>query len=281
MDPTQRRLRTIDSTKSARRAKMTEMREWAIGGGLSVIVAGAAMGQDWVESGDALKFPGGSAQQVIGSGPLHRISGLTNTGTDDFVDAYVIELIDAENFYATTSSAWDPDASAAWDTRLFLFTPTGEPLLANDDAPGSVGTQSFVSDPRIFPGDVDPTALPLVNGAIVLVITGYAKDPEDADVFALGSDFGGLFGPDPAAGPFDHWENLHGLVQSGEYTIALQGAAYVSACPADFDGDGDVDTADLLHLLGAWGTPDGDVDGDGDTDTADLLALLAAWGPCE
>ncbi|MDY7110589.1 MAG: hypothetical protein SYC29_18305, partial [Planctomycetota bacterium] len=53
-----------------------------------------------------------------------------------------------------------------------------------------------------------------------------------------------------------------------------------SECPADFDGDGDVDTADLLFLLGAWGTPDGDVDGDGDTDTADVLALLAAWGDC-
>ena len=51
-------------------------------------------------------------------------------------------------------------------------------------------------------------------------------------------------------------------------------------CPADFDGDGDVDTADLLFLLGAWGTPDGDVDGDGDTDTADLLDLLGAWGEC-
>jgi len=51
-------------------------------------------------------------------------------------------------------------------------------------------------------------------------------------------------------------------------------------CPADFDGDGDVDTADLLYLLAAWGTPDGDVDGDNDTDTADLLALLGAWGEC-
>jgi hypothetical protein len=51
-------------------------------------------------------------------------------------------------------------------------------------------------------------------------------------------------------------------------------------CPGDFDQDGDVDTADLLYLLGAWGTPDGDMDGDGDTDTADLLALLAAWGDC-
>ena len=51
-------------------------------------------------------------------------------------------------------------------------------------------------------------------------------------------------------------------------------------CPADFDDDGDVDTADMLFLLAAWGTPDGDVDGDGDTGTADLLALLAAWGEC-
>jgi hypothetical protein len=54
----------------------------------------------------------------------------------------------------------------------------------------------------------------------------------------------------------------------------------VPSCPADLDGDGNVDTADLLLLLAAWGLPDGDVDGDGNTDTADLLALLAAWGAC-
>ncbi|MDY7109657.1 MAG: hypothetical protein SYC29_13565 [Planctomycetota bacterium] len=51
-------------------------------------------------------------------------------------------------------------------------------------------------------------------------------------------------------------------------------------CPADFDDDGNVGTADLLHLLGCWGQPCGDVDGDGNTDTVDLLALLGAWGEC-
>jgi polyhydroxybutyrate depolymerase len=56
-----------------------------------------------------------------------------------------------------------------------------------------------------------------------------------------------------------------------------------AACPADIDGNGTVDTADLLALLAAWG-PCGkcpeDVDGTGTVDTADLLELLAAWGPC-
>jgi parallel beta-helix repeat protein/predicted outer membrane repeat protein len=64
------------------------------------------------------------------------------------------------------------------------------------------------------------------------------------------------------------------LVDMGAYEYQA------SPCPADFDDDGDVDTADLLFLLSAWGTGDGDVDGDGDTDTADLLALLSAWGDC-
>jgi hypothetical protein len=57
------------------------------------------------------------------------------------------------------------------------------------------------------------------------------------------------------------------------------------AHPIDIDGDGDVDTADLLALLAAWGDcpepPEGcpaDFDGDGDVDTADLLTMLANWG---
>jgi hypothetical protein len=49
----------------------------------------------------------------------------------------------------------------------------------------------------------------------------------------------------------------------------------------DIDGDGDVDTADLLALLAAWGPCENcpeDLDGNGVVDTADLLTLLANWG---
>lgn len=51
------------------------------------------------------------------------------------------------------------------------------------------------------------------------------------------------------------------------------------ALPADFNGDGVVDGADLGSLLGAWGgsgVPQ-DLNGDGIVDGADLGALLGAW----
>jgi hypothetical protein len=75
-----------------------------------------------------------------------------------------------------------------------------------------------------------------------------------------------------------------GLVMTGG-GFAFTGGFWPAAgggttCPADFDGDGDVDTADLLYLLGCWGEACGDVNGDGTTNTADLLELLGAWGSC-
>jgi len=54
-----------------------------------------------------------------------------------------------------------------------------------------------------------------------------------------------------------------------------------SECPEDINGDGVVNTEDLLVLLGNWGNAgDGDIDNNGVVNTQDLLLLLAAWGPC-
>ncbi|MDG2032053.1 MAG: FG-GAP-like repeat-containing protein [Phycisphaerales bacterium] len=53
-------------------------------------------------------------------------------------------------------------------------------------------------------------------------------------------------------------------------------------CPADFDGNGQVNGADLSMLLGAWATvnPEFDVNDDGVIDGADLSVILGAWGGC-
>ena len=54
-------------------------------------------------------------------------------------------------------------------------------------------------------------------------------------------------------------------------------------CPGDVDGNGAVNTSDLLALLGAWGSAGGpaDVNFDGIVNTADLLILLGNWGACD
>ena len=54
-------------------------------------------------------------------------------------------------------------------------------------------------------------------------------------------------------------------------------------CKADLNEDGSVGAADLLILLGAWGSNAGhpaDFDVDGLVGAIDLLRLLASWGPC-
>ena len=53
-------------------------------------------------------------------------------------------------------------------------------------------------------------------------------------------------------------------------------------CPADLNGDGVVDSADLGLLIAAWNTADADADinGDGAVDAADLGLLVGAWGDC-
>ncbi len=54
---------------------------------------------------------------------------------------------------------------------------------------------------------------------------------------------------------------------------------FVLACPPDFNGDGLVDTRDVLAFLNAWssGDPRADFNGDGLVDTRDVLAFLNAW----
>ena len=54
-------------------------------------------------------------------------------------------------------------------------------------------------------------------------------------------------------------------------------------CPADLNGDNQVNGSDLTALLGAWGAANGsnaDLNGDGQVNGSDLTALLGAWGSC-
>jgi choice-of-anchor B domain-containing protein len=69
------------------------------------------------------------------------------------------------------------------------------------------------------------------------------------------------------------------VVEAGVDDVKLYGFDCTVARPADLNGDGAVDGADLGILLGNWGNPGAaDLDGNGTVDGADLGALVADWG---
>jgi hypothetical protein len=69
----------------------------------------------------------------------------------------------------------------------------------------------------------------------------------------------------------------------GTGTLSVTCESDAPPCPADLDGSGTVDAADLASVLSAWGSCSGctaDLDGNGQVDAADLASILSAWGVC-
>jgi glucose/arabinose dehydrogenase len=74
-----------------------------------------------------------------------------------------------------------------------------------------------------------------------------------------------------------------GYVWLGANSSCSDGGCDVNNCPADVNGDGDVNTTDLLNIIAAWGDCSGcsaDINGDGVVSTSDLLAVIGEWGTC-
>ena len=103
---------------------------------------------------------------------------------------------------------------------------------------------------------------------------------------------GGVAGP---AIPPSNFPSVFGLgefrgdlVVCGNFTTTgdgqtSSGVAFITGCPttcpADFNGDGVVDTRDVVAFLNAWAAGDAsaDIDGNGVVDTRDVIAFLNLW----
>ena len=217
-----------------------------IAAGLALL-SGTAIAGTWTEVGDAADALSGF-QNTNGVGSLDAISGSTDVASGDWVDAYCIKITDPLAFFAATAA--ELGGSTDFDTRLFLFDLSGNPLLMNDDWPDTAAPfDGMLSGPSYYIGTgevvVDAPQEVVAGQDYILAITGYSNMVEDAalvDNFTVDSvfDFDALYGPNPAAGAPDHWENL-ATDASGTYTIALAGATY------------SIPTPSALALLGTGG----------------------------
>ncbi len=71
----------------------------------------------------------------------------------------------------------------------------------------------------------------------------------------------------------------NGLIVGWGIVNGQPSAYMLRLCPADFNGDGVIDTQDVLAFLNAWtaGETSADINGDGTIDTQDVLAFLNLW----
>ena len=72
---------------------------------------------------------------------------------------------------------------------------------------------------------------------------------------------------------------ISGVTTSIDGNATLVAIGDVPDCPGDFNGDGIVDTRDVLAFLNAWtaNDPSSDCDGNGVIDTRDVLCFLNVW----
>ena len=201
-------------------------------------------------------------------------------------------------------SRGDDPADNDWAVRNgTLLAATGDPIITDSAELWAEAFYSFTGNRNgdwVIVGktnnaDIQIDSVIVLNGEEVVVREG---DPVDLDGNGVFDDDAFIGRGDAALSAFHAddiflcddgmlyffvslrnaaGEDLGSFGTGGDAFLRLQLGA---ECPADFDGDGDVDTADLLHLLGCWGEACGDVNGDGTTNTTDLLILLGAWGEC-
>ena len=120
----------------------------------------------------------------------------------------------------------------------------------------------------------------------LLVILGLAVSPASAQQYAVpwytidgggGTFSGGPFSLSGTVGQHDAGPVMRG----GPFTLSggFWGGVVPSPCGADFNGDGLVNTLDVLAFFNAWAAGDSaaDINGDGTVNTLDVLAFLNLW----
>jgi len=214
----------------------------------------------WVEQQDAPEGVPAHLNTRGPSGVYLRISGSLNRSAGDHVDTYSFVVVNPSTFYATVNSNLDGAAHATFNSRLYLWSATGQPLLGNDDR-SEIETSATIAAPSYFRtftanGTVstEANAVTLVAGqTYFLSITTSGNDPLDASgesVIDLSGPTGELAGDSPTAGNFDHWANQPDAT-AGDYTIVLKDATFneIISEPIEFgdhNEDGAFDAADYV-----------------------------------
>jgi len=151
---------------------------------------------------------------------------------------------------------------------ISLCGATGDTMLAiGDTCPGYAGTFpsiAFNDDACLVAGSTTSNLASFIDATNGGATGTFAGFPLTQDLVAGQTYY-------IVAGSYSATTNVTG-------DLVIAGPDQPSGNPADLNGDGVVNAADLAILLGNWGTNgQGDIDGDGSVGAPDLAILLGAW----
>jgi outer membrane protein assembly factor BamB len=161
--------------------------------------------------------------------------------------------------------------------RAYSITDAGQYLFALEKEAGDEIWRFAIPESLTGPAIVDGSET-IYFGTTRGDVNVYAVNPDGTELWSYAMPRG-TFGS-PILGP----DGTLYVVSKDKYVYAFKDPA---KCPADIDGSGNVDFADVLSILSAWGpynpcppfVPE-DVDDDCEVGFTDLLIVLSAWGPC-
>jgi plastocyanin len=179
--------------------------------------------------------------------------GIANDGASDFLFSWT----DASGTFADIA---DPTIIlVAGQTYTFTRTSGMHPFVITDDTlPVSGSDGSYVRDTQ--DGDT-------IDDATLKPIADFTADPAPTD------DFISWTPAEADAGTYYYTCRVTG------HTGMAGRIRVVPSCYADYNGDGDVNTLDVLAFLNEWnaGLLNADVNLDGDINTLDVLEFLNQW----
>jgi hypothetical protein len=146
----------------------------------------------------------------------------------------------------------------------YVCFPTGACCLPNGSCVGPVSPEQCAAQGGVFQGNNTTCTAGLCPEPVGAACfpNGFCLQLTQAQASAAGATWGG----------------------PGSVCTDANGNGGPDGCevanPADINGDGVVNAADLSALLVAWGATGGpaDINRDGRVDAADITALLQAWG---
>lgn len=198
---------------------------------------------------------------------------LGNPPASDNLGSFSTQPFPGSASYIQLFNWFDLNTADAWNAPYISYDAAGTQYQPPYPIAGPAWENHALNHWFRFRTTIDFDLNRIVEVSITDLETGDSATENPTDWYLEGGD-------PPGTGTPTGFRFFAGGGSVAGNTVVFDNIIIAPPCPGDLNGDQTVNTADLLYLLGAWGTPCGDVDGNGTTNTADLLALLGNWGAC-